>query len=127
MKVATKLIFGFLAISLLVGLVGFVSVYESSKALEKAVSEGMLSLEDKLIGEVGKEINERITDFLAYSKDLELQQYMAQSNKDFDKMSDVQAYISQKDREWVAAQKNEVTPFMQQLIDNQISKQLRAL
>ena len=125
MRVQIKLIFGFLTISILVGLVGFVPVYESSKALEKAVSESTLSLVNNLVGDIDKDINSKIEEYKAYSKDLILQEFVSQSNMEFEKLSDIQGYINQKDKEWISSQKSEITPFMQQLIDSKLSEELR--
>ena len=125
MKVQTKLIIGFLSIYLLFGLVIFISIYESSKSLEKTATYALSSFTQKLMEQIDKDINERIGDFKIYSKDLELQEFLKQSNVEFEKLSDMQSYITQKDNEWSSTQKNELTPFMQELIDNKISKQLR--
>ena len=125
MKVETKLILGFLIIYLLFGSAIFISMYESSKELKKIASEGLLALTRHTIEEIDKNIHERIYDIGVYSQDTELMGLAAQSNSEFEKLSDMQSYINQKDNEWVSAPKSEITPFMQQLIDNKISKELR--
>ena len=125
MKIQTKLILGFLIIYLLFGSVVFISVYESSKSLEKIASDDLVTLSHHTIEEIDKEINERIVDFKAISGGIDFQQLLKESNKEFGKLDDVQAYISQKDNEWVSAPKNDITPFMQQLIDNPVSTDLR--
>lgn len=127
MKVGTKLILGFLVIYLLFGLAVSFSIYESSRALEKTASEGLLTLVQEVIDNMDRDLNERVEDFKVYSQDPLVKEYVMQSNKEFEALSDIQAYISQKDREWVSAPKTEVTPFMRQLIDNKLSSELREI
>ena len=97
MKVQTKLIFGFLIIYLLFGLMIFIPIYKNSKSLERIVGNDLLLLTHQSTEGVDKEISERIEDFKVYSKDLELQEFLKQSNSEFEKLSDIQAYINQKD------------------------------
>jgi HAMP domain-containing protein len=125
MKVQTKLILGFLIIYLLFGITVLISIYNISNILEKSASDNLLIYTHGLMEQIDKHINERIEDFKIYSKDLELQEFLKQSNNEFEKLSDVQSYITQKDLEWNSTQKIEITPFMKNLIDNRISQQLR--
>ena len=125
MKVQTKLILGFLIIYLLFGLAVSFSLYESSNALEKTVIRDLQTLIQEITGHIDAYVNERIEDFIVFSKDLTLQEFVLQSNAEFEKLSDIQGYIGQKDREWVSAQKNEITPFMQQLINNKLGDEMR--
>src|SRR3989344_5697101 len=111
MKVQTKLILGFFIIYLLFGLAVSFSLYESSNALEKTVAQDLQTLTQEITGHIDTYINERIEDFIVFSKDLTLQEYVLQSNAEFEKLSDIQGYIGQKDREWVSAQKNEKKNF----------------
>lgn len=125
MKVQTKLILGFVIIYLLFGSAIFVSVYKSSKELEKSVTLDLQILIQEITGHMDIYVNERIGDFTAYSKDSILQEFVLQSNAEFEKLSNIQGYIDQKDKEWVSAQKSEITPFMQQLIGNKLADELR--
>jgi len=83
------------------------------------------TLIQEITGHIDAYVNERIEDFIVFSKDLTLQEFVLQSNAEFEKLSDIQGYIGQKDREWVSAQKNEITPFMQQLINNKLGDEMR--
>jgi len=94
MKVATKLVLGFLIIYLLFGSAIFISMYESSKELKKIASEGLLALTRHTIEEIDKNIHERIYDIGVYSQDTELMGLAAQSNSEFEKLSDMQSYIN---------------------------------
>lgn len=125
MKVQTKLILGFLIVYLLFGSAVFVSVYKSSKELEKTVTQDLQTLSQEIAEHIEIYVNERIVDFMSYSKDLILQEFVLQSNAEFERLSNIQGYIVQKDKEWASAQKNEITPFMQQLINNELADELR--
>lgn len=125
MKVETKLILGFLIIYLLFGSAIFVSLYESSKALKLTARQKLLRLTHELNEQMDADINDRIEEFRIYSRDSFLQQFVSESNSEFEKLSDIQAYINQKDNEWISAQPNEITPFMKQLIGNRLSEDLK--
>ena len=83
MKVQTKLILGFLIIYLLFGLAVSFSLYESSNALEKTVAQDLQTLTQEITGHIDTYINERIEDFIVFSKDLTLQEFVLQSNAEF--------------------------------------------
>ena len=55
----------------------------------------------------------------------EVQQELFKSNLDFDGMTDVFSVIEQRDDAWTSADWEEITPFMQSLIENGLSDILR--
>ncbi|MFH1350016.1 MAG: PAS domain S-box protein [Pseudomonadota bacterium] len=60
------------------------------------------------------------------ARHLLLQKSLSESNRAFQKLANIEAYINQKDREWVSAPKAEITPFMQELITGDLANHLRA-
>ena len=85
---------------------------------------------ESLTGLVAKEmdtrINERIDHFHEFIISSYLQDFLSQSNMDFEKMVNMQGYIDEKDNEWTAAPKGEITPFMRKLIENDLSEIIRS-
>ena len=55
----------------------------------------------------------------------DLRQSLRDSNQDFQEMEDVYLVIEQREKEWTDTDWEVITPFMQELIDNKISEQLR--
>ncbi|HUU39338.1 MAG TPA: ATP-binding protein, partial [Desulfatiglandales bacterium] len=67
----------------------------------------------------------RIEEFQVYSKDVVVREVVENSNQEFEKLDDIQNYINKKDAEWTSAPEEEITPFMQELMNNKSSKVLK--
>ena len=125
MRIRQKLILGFVSIALLIAVVGYISVSKSQKVLQESIGEKSTAFAAKMLEHIDRCIYSRIETFQQYSRDLIAQRVISESNKEFEKLDNIQAYISEKDREWTSAPKEEVTAFMQKLINNELSKELR--
>ena len=126
MKILHKLLLGLVIIVFIVGVIGFVSIQESNKAFTKSIGEDSVLFTVQMMREVDARIYHRIENFKEYSKSLPLQYAISKSNQDFERLTDIQRYIDEKDREWISAPKETITPFMKELIDNDVSDFLRA-
>jgi signal transduction histidine kinase len=125
MKIKQKLTLSFISIALLVAVVGYISVNASQKALQKSIGEQSTALAANMIEHIDRCIYSRIETFQEYSKNSIIQRVISQSNREFEKLDNIQTYISEKDREWTSTPKEEVTTFMQELINNELSEKLR--
>ena len=125
MKLIYKLMLGFSVIALLFSAAGMFALNISQEALRAAYIENCTYLTDNALNEIDRNIYHRIEEFRAYSRDLILQEAIMASNRDFEKADNIQDYISNKDREWTAAPKDEITPYMNGLIKNKLSDELR--
>ena len=125
MRIGQKLTWGFAGIASLVIIVGYVCIYTSQKALQKSIGEGSVALAVEAMDKIDREIYHTIEEFQIYSKDLILQKAVAKSNQEFEKLENVQDYIDKKDREWVSAQKGTTIPLIQELMNNELSEELR--
>ena len=76
---------------------------------------------------IDRNIYTRIEDFLVYSRDLTLQDALLESNRKFANLNDTEAYISEKDRYWTSVPEEEVTVFMQEIISNMLSRELKEM
>ena len=125
MRIGHKSILGFVGIALLVGVVGYLAVNTSQKALQKSIGESSVSLAVEVLDEIDRSIYNRIEVFQEYSRDLTVQKTVWESNQKFEQLDNIEAYVNEKEQEWTSAPKEEITPFMQELIDNRLSKELR--
>jgi diguanylate cyclase (GGDEF)-like protein/PAS domain S-box-containing protein len=125
MKILNKMILGFSVIILSIWVVEFFAVDISKKALKKSIEKSSVSLAVQTIDELDKNIFRRIEETQLYSKDLRLQKTVLESNREFAKLDDIQAYINKKDLEWTSAPKESITTFMQKIINNVLSNDLR--
>ena len=126
MRIGQKLILGFVGITLLIGVVGYISVNTSQKALEKTIGESSVTLAQKTIDAIDRIIYRRIERWQSYDHtNPRLSETVIASNQEFEKLDNIQSYINEKDKEWTSAPKKEITPFMKGLIDNKLSQRLR--
>lgn len=125
MKIGHKLILGFVGIALLVVLMGYISVKASQKALQESIGRSSVALADKMMEHIDRGIFHRIEIVQEYAKNSITRRYVGESNQEFARLSNIQAYIAQQDREWTSAPPEEKTPFMQELIDKELSRILR--
>ena len=125
MKIRQKLLLGSLGFALLVGMVGYISVYKSQESLEKSIGNGSTILAQETLDKIDRGIYLRIEEMLVLSRDRKIQEAVIQSNREFDQMPDRQAHINKKEEEWVSVSKGAVASFIQQLSDIEASQELR--
>jgi len=125
MKIRQKLILGFVGIASLVGVVGIMCVNTSQKALQKYIGESSIALAVETMDKIDRNIYYTIEEFQAYCSDLVLQETIAKSNLEFEKLENLQEYIDEKNIEWISAEKETTTPLMQELLNNKLSEELR--
>jgi len=120
MKLIHKISLGFLVIILLIWVVEYFAIKTSKKALKMSIEESSELLAIKIIDEIDKNIYRRIEETQLYTKDFLLQKSVLISNQAFEQMGDVQEYISSIDREWISVPRESITPFMHQIINNDL-------
>ncbi|MCP4612251.1 MAG: HAMP domain-containing protein [Planctomycetes bacterium] len=125
MKIKEKLILGFVGIASLVGVIGYICVYTSQRSLQKTIGENSVTLAIETIDKIDRALGYTIEDFQAYSKSLLLQKAVTKSNQDFDKLDNIQDYIDNKDREWISAQEETTISLSQELMNNELSEELK--
>ncbi len=125
MKLTHKyyLIFFFVFLAILFG--GYASINTSEKMLEKSIKESSLLFIQDTLDEVDITILKKIELFQEYSRDLILRESVAESNREFEKLENIQEYLDKKDREWISVPKETITPFMQDLINNEAAEEIR--
>jgi len=124
-NIGTKILGSFLAILLLVVIVGFYTLSVNQNALEEAVGQGSVFLVEDTIQRIDKNIFLKLEELEKFKSDILLQSTLKESNEEFEKLEDVDAYILGKDSDWINAPENEITPFMESLISNPLSERLR--
>lgn len=125
MKIRQKLILGFVGIASLVGVVGIMCVNTSQRALQKSIGESSVALAVETMDKIDRNIYYTIEEFQAYRCDLVLQETIAESNREFEKLENIQKYIDEQNNEWISAQKAATTPLMQELLNNKLSEELK--
>lgn len=125
MKLIHKLLGGFLIITLFIWVAGLLAYSYSKKALLNSYIENGEALALEIMNEIDKSLYMRIEVFRAYTHDELLRDTLEESNRVFSEMPNPVSYISLKDREWTSAPDNEETVFMEALLNNKLSAELK--
>ena len=124
-KIGTKLIAAFVLILTLMVALAFYLMNESHQSLEDSVGKNSVFLAEEMLKRIDKGIYLKIEELESHCGHLVLHKFISESNRAFEKLANIDEYINQKDREWVSAPKDEITPFMQELITRDLSNHLR--
>ncbi len=127
MKLTYKFLLLFLFITLSILMVGFFSVNKSKEILQDSIGKNSVMLARATIDKIDEKIFNRAEELQVYTKSLILQEVIQKSNKEFEKLDNIQNYINEKDRAWTSVPKEAVTFFMKQLVNSDSSKQLREM
>ncbi len=127
LMIKTKLIIGFLGVTLLVGIVGYTSISVCQETLQRYIEESSVSLVLEALDKIDRNIYSRIEVFHEYSKRAALQRVISKLNQEFDKLDNLQAYIDKKDQEWISTSEKVISAFMQRIMNNEISRELKEL
>ena len=120
-----KLIFGYLIAVLLMAVFALYAVHEGQQSLKESIGRNSIFLAAEILKRINHDISTILDNIRVYALGILVNKTISESNQVFQKLKNAQEFIKQKDAEWVAAPKGEITPFMQQLINNELSHQLR--
>lgn len=123
--IGKKLIAGFLAVMLLIIALAFYSARESEKFLQDSAGKNAVFLAQEMLKNISRDIYINLEKIQTYSGNPLLKDTLLKSNQGFENLDDIKAYIDQRDEEWRSVPKDEITPFMQRLISNTLSNNLR--
>ncbi|MBW2990742.1 HAMP domain-containing protein [Candidatus Woesearchaeota archaeon] len=126
MKISQKLLLGFFGVIFLVGIMTHFSITTSQKALQKSIGESSIALAVEMLDKIDRDIFNRIERWEAYTHtNPRLKETILSCNQEFEKLDNIQRYINEEDQKWISAPKEEITPFMEKLINNVLSQRLR--
>ncbi|MGD2095513.1 MAG: HAMP domain-containing protein, partial [Phycisphaerales bacterium] len=125
MRIKQKLIYGFVGIALLVVVVGYAAVNMSRRAIQKSIGETSVALAVHTIKEIDRNFYAKIEIFQEYSANSTLREAISASNQEFDGLENIQAFISEKDKEWTSVPREKISAFMLELLKNKLSRELR--
>lgn len=125
LTIGVKILASFFSILLLVIGAEAYSLARNQKALQEAVGHGSVFLVEDELARVDKDIFLKIEDIRRFSAHSFLQKELIRSNEAFEKLGKGNGYIAQKDAQWRSAPEDVVTPFMRDLISNELSDMFR--
>ncbi len=124
MKIGQKLILGFTMVAFSIGTVGYISINISRGVLQKTIREKSIAFLAETMDKIDRGIYDKIERWQSF-KESTLLETIIKSNQEFEKIDNIQNYINKKDQEWISVPEEEITPFMNDLINNRLSEELR--
>jgi len=125
MRIRHKLTLGYAVAALLIALVGYLTAYIGEQTLTRHISELSEDIADHLASEVDLRVQSRLEEFQAYSKTHMLRQRLAESNEEYAAMMDRENFIEEMNDEWTSVSREEITPFMRDLMENDLSREFK--
>lgn len=125
LTIGKKLTLGFLVVLLLMITLALYSLNIAQNSLLESVGGSSVFLAEQMMKTVEHSILDKI-DFLELrSRGFLLREFLLKSNQEFESLDNIQDYINQRDREWISTLQDSLSAFMQELIENTLSQQLR--
>ncbi len=125
MKIRQKLVIGFAGTASLVAIAGLICLNTSQKALQESIGDSSVKLAVATIDTIDRQIYHALEEFQIYSTDLILQEYIADSNRKFNELPNIERYIDEKEAEWLATPEKTNTSLFAELLNNPLSEELR--
>jgi PAS domain S-box-containing protein len=120
-----KLLAGFIVVVLLMVLLAVYLTEVSQRSLQQTVGTHSILMAEEMLERINHDIYIKIEALQSHLKDVLVQKTVRHSNREFENLDNIQAYVDQKEREWRQAPKDQITPFMQALIHKELSNALR--
>ncbi len=100
-------------------------LYYSKPMMEKIVGENSVMLAEEVMDKIDRTIYDRLEEWQAYAHDTALLAAVRESNLEFGEMENAQAYIDVRDKEWTALPPSATSPFINSLLANALSAEMR--
>ncbi len=125
MRIRTVVISIFLLITSLFVIQAMYSVTAGQDFIQESVGQSSLLLAQDMAKFIEFGISIRIDNLIDYSKTSIVQKAVLKSNQEFGEFEDIQGYITQQDDDWQSVPMETISPFMQSLISNELSENIR--
>ena len=126
MNIGTKLIFAFVIVSSLIGIIGIISYDVSKNILSESIGTNSIDVAVQMLDKTDLSLQNNLDLFAMLSKEKLLQSYLIKSNEEFTKLEDSQKIIDTLDDEWISTPKDQTSPLMYDLINNELSDSFRS-
>ena len=126
-KIIHKLIFGFMAVTLAVGLIAYLALTSSQQMLKEQIGDSSKALAIRTMAEIDVKIHDHIETMRTISLMPFLSESIAQSNHAFEQRSDAEVYIDKKDSQWTTREDDSIQAFKDELVDAPASDHLREI
>jgi len=125
LRIRTVVILIFLLITGLFAVSAMYSITASQNFIQQSVGQSSVLLAAETAKSIEIGISVKIDDLFDYSKTDIVQKSVLKSNQEFGELEDIQEYITHQEDEWRSVPLESITPFMQSLISNELSEDIR--
>ena len=105
--------------------VAMYSVTASQNFIQQSVGQSSILLAEDTAKFIEFGVSIKIDNLIDFSKTEVVQKALLESNLEFGELEDIQGYITQQEDEWRSVPVESITPFMQSLISNELSEDIR--
>ena len=105
--------------------VAMYSVTTSQNFIQQSVGQSSILLAEDTAKFIEFGVSVKIDKLIDFSKTEVVQKALLESNLEFGELEDIQGYITQQEDDWRSVPKKTITPFMQSLISNELSEDIR--
>lgn len=126
MKIKYKLIGTIIFVFTLLISVNLALILISEQKLTEKINDNLLMINSLVVSEIEKNVNLRVEYWEVFAVLPLVRQTVIDSNAQFDQIKNLPDLIAQRDKEWISVPKEEITPFMQDILDNEFSGRLTA-
>ncbi|MCA9407514.1 MAG: response regulator, partial [Candidatus Omnitrophica bacterium] len=124
MKIKYKLTIGFVIIAFLVLFGGILSFARQERNLINAIGNDFSILAKETILNLDRSIYQSVENLQVFMTDIVWQEEIERSNQEFEKQKDIQEIIDEREKQWRAAANEDIAPFMESLLENDLSEEL---
>jgi len=125
LRIRTVVIFIFLLITGMFVVMAMYSVTASQNFIQQSVGQSSVLLAEDTARFIEFVVSNKIDNLIDFSKTEVVQKALLESNLEFGELEDIQGYITQQEDEWRSVPVESITPFMQSLISNELSEDIR--
>ncbi|MEK0366246.1 MAG: sensor histidine kinase, partial [Nitrosopumilus sp.] len=101
------------------------SITASQDFIQQSVGQSSVLLAEDTAKSIEFRVSIKIDKLIDFSKTEVVQKALLESNLEFGELEDIQGYITQQEDDWRSVPKKTITPFMQSLISNELSEDIR--
>jgi len=125
LRIRTAIILIFLLTTGLFMVMAIYSVTAGQDSIQQSVGRSSQLLAQDMAKFIEFVVSIKIDDLFDYSKTDIVQNAVLKSNQEFGELEDMQDYITQQEDDWRSVPEETITPFMQSLISNELSEDIR--
>ena len=127
MNLVHKLGLAMVVPALLIWIVGVYATSVTEASLRSSIESTAALRAKAVMDEIDRTIDHRAAGWAAFVRSTIVRETLAASNERFEALDDPRARIDAWDDEWQRTPPNEVSPFMADLLDNRLARDLIAL